>query len=156
MQSRPLTIRQDDLSGAKIRALIEAHLANSAIYSPPEAIHALNADGLLAPGVTVWSVWQDEALLGMGGLKELSPTMGEVKSMHTAAAHRGQGVAETMLLHLIAEARRRGYRQLYLETGSQEGYAASRGLYAKHGFAYCEPFGDYRADPNSVFMTLSL
>ncbi|MDW2051837.1 GNAT family N-acetyltransferase, partial [Vibrio sp. 977] len=26
----------------------------------------------------------------------------------------------------------------------------------KHGFAYCEPFGDYQPDPNSRFMTLAL
>jgi len=151
-----LTIRKDDLSGPEIRALISAHLANSAVYSPPEAIHALNADGLRMPGVTVWSAWREGALLGMGGLKELSPAEGEVKSMHTAADHRGKGVGEAMLRHLIAEARRRNYRRLYLETGVQEGYAASRRLYARHGFVACGPFAEYVENPYSVFMTLAL
>ncbi len=151
-----LTIREDDLSGAKIQTLIAAHVANSAVYSPPEAIHALNADGLRTPAVTVWSVWQDDEILGMGGLKKLSPTEGEVKSMHTTAAHRGKGVGEAMLRHLIAEARRRGYRRLYLETGVQDGYAPSRRLYARHGFVACGPFADYVENPYSVFMTLAL
>lgn len=151
-----LTIRKDNLSGPEIRALVAAHLANSAIYSPPEAIHALNADGLQMPAVTVWSAWQDGAILGMGGLKELSPAEGEVKSMHTAIDHRGKGVGEAMLRHLIAEARRRGYRRLYLETGVQEGYAPSRRLYARHGFVECGPFADYVENPHSVFMTLAL
>ncbi len=152
----PLTIQEDDLSGPEIKALIQAHLANSAVFSPPEAIHALNADGLRVPEVTIWSAWEDGELVGMGGLKELSPTEGEVKAMHTAAAHRGKGLGEAMLLHLIAEARRRRYRRLSLETGSQDGYAPSRALYAKHGFVVCGPFAQYRADPNSVFMTLAL
>jgi len=152
----PLTIQEDDLSGPEIKALIQAHLANSAVFSPPEAIHALNADGLRVPEVTIWSAWEDGELVGMGGLKELSPTEGEVKAMHTAATHRGKGLGEAMLLHLIAEARRRRYRRLSLETGSQDGYAPSRALYAKHGFVVCGPFAQYRADPNSVFMTLAL
>lgn len=151
-----LTIRKDDLSGPEIQALIATHLANSAIYSPPEAIHALNADGLRTPAVTVWSAWRNGGLLGMGGLKELPPDEGEIKSMHTAAAHRGEGVGEAMLRHLIAEARRRGYRRLYLETGVQDGYTPSRRLYTRHGFVACGPFADYVENPYSVFMTLAL
>ncbi|MCA8927039.1 MAG: GNAT family N-acetyltransferase [Alphaproteobacteria bacterium] len=157
-----MTIREDDLSGPEIQALVAAHLANSAVYSPPEAIHALNADGMRAPGVTVWSAWENGALVGMGGLKALaSPesegeSEGEIKAMHTAAAHRGKGVAAAMLGHLIAESRRRGYRRLWLETGVQDGYAASRRLYARHGFVACGPFADYVDTPHSVFMTLAL
>ena len=29
-------------------------------------------------------------------------------------------------------------------------------LYSSFGFRLCEPFADYRPDPNSVFMTLRL
>lgn len=162
----PLEIRADDLSGPEIRALVAAHLANSARYSPPHAIHALSADGMRAPGVAIWSAWENGALVGMGGLKAL-PTgdgdgegkgkgEGEIKAMHTAAAHRGKGVAEAMLHHLTAEARRRGYRRLWLETGVQDGYAASRRLYMRHGFVACGPFADYVGNPYSVFMTLAL
>jgi putative acetyltransferase len=32
----------------------------------------------------------------------------------------------------------------------------ARQLYANAGFSLCEPFGDYFADPNSVFMTMKL
>ena len=75
---------------------------------------------------------------------------------HTAAAQRGQGIAEAALLHILETARTRGLRRLFLETGSQPGFEPARKLYAKHGFAACGPFGDYREDPNSVFMTLEL
>jgi len=54
------------------------------------------------------------------------------------------------------EAKRRGYRRLSLETGSMAAFGPARQLYAACGFTYCEPFGDYVNDPNSVFMTLEL
>jgi putative acetyltransferase len=61
-----------------------------------------------------------------------------------------------MVAHIVAEARRRGYRRLSLETGSQDGFAPARQLYASAGFVPCGPFGDYTDDPNSAFMTLAL
>jgi putative acetyltransferase len=35
-------------------------------------------------------------------------------------------------------------------------FEPARQLYAACGFNYCEPFGDYANDPNSVFMTMEL
>jgi putative acetyltransferase len=32
-------------------------------------------------------------------------------------------------------------------------FVAARALYAGNGFSYCAPFGPYKSDPNSVFMT---
>lgn len=149
-------IKVDDLRGPEIAALLEAHLKLMRDTSPPESVHALDLDGLRRPEVTFWTVWEGATLLGCGALKELDPTQGEIKSMHTAAAARGKGVARAMLSHILAEARRRGYRRLSLETGSPEAFAPARALYAGFGFSYCEPFGDYVLDPFSVFMTLEL
>ena len=61
-----------------------------------------------------------------------------------------------MLTHLIAEARRRGYTRLSLETGSMDFFIPARQLYAAAGFTPCGPFVGYRPDPNSTFMTLEL
>lgn len=148
-----LEIREDDLSGPEIAALLQAHLDTMAEHSPPESRHALNLDGLRAADVTFWCVWEGEALVGCGALKELSADHGEIKSMHTAAAHRGKGVAARMVEHILAEAGRRGYARLSLETGSMEGFAPARGLYERYGFEFCGPFGPYKEDPHSVFMT---
>jgi putative acetyltransferase len=57
---------------------------------------------------------------------------------------------------MVAEGHSRGYRRLSLETGSMEAVAPARALYTRFGFVECPPFGDYRLDPNSVFMTLGL
>ena len=121
--------------------------------SPPESVRALDLDGLRRPEITFWTAWSGNALLGCGALKELSPDHGEVKSMRTARAHRRGGVARAMLAHIVAEARRRGYERLSLETGSMAEFAPARSLYERFGFRYCEPFAGYVDDPNSVFMT---
>lgn len=151
-----MIIREDDLSGPEIIALLEAHLDTMALHSPPESRHALDLDGLKAPDVTFWTVWREVELLGCGALKELDATHGEIKSMHTAEAARGRGVARRMVEHILAEARRRSYARLSLETGSMAAFAPAQNLYSGFGFQYCPPFADYRPDPNSVFMTLEL
>jgi putative acetyltransferase len=86
----------------------------------------------------------------------LDARQGEIKSMRTAAGHLRKGVATAMLRHILAEAQRRGYRRLSLETGAQAGFEPARQLYARHGFIPCAPFADYVADPNSVFFTKEL
>ncbi len=101
-------------------------------------------------------MWDGEALAGCGALKQIDPTHGEIKSMHTASTYLRKGVASSMLEHMIAEARKRGYRRLSLETGSMDAYEPARKLYAQFRFTVCEPFADYIADPNSTFMTREL
>jgi putative acetyltransferase len=151
--SADLKIRIDDLSGPEIRALLEEHLAEMRRQSPPESVHALDLEALRHPAITFWTVWSGGALAGCAALKELDPSHGEIKSMRTAFMHRRKGVARAALAHLIEEARRRRYRRLSLETGSNEPFEPARLLYASFGFSDCAPFADYAADPNSVFMT---
>jgi putative acetyltransferase len=76
--------------------------------------------------------------------------------MHTAEAARGRGVGAAMLRHIVGRARAAGLARLSLETGAWPYFAPARALYARHGFVECGPFGDYRPDPHSVFMTLAL
>jgi putative acetyltransferase len=149
-------IRVDDLRGAEIAGLLAAHVAFCKATSPPESTHVLDLEALRAPGVTFWSAWDGPDLLGCAALRQLDRTHGEVKSMHTAARHRGRGVGSGLIRHLVDEARSRGYRRLSLETGSMAPFAPARALYARVGFVICAPFADYRLDPNSVFMTLEL
>jgi putative acetyltransferase len=150
------TIKLDDLSGAKIATLLQEHLDEMHLHSPPESVHALDLEALKQPDITFWSIWTEEKLVGCGALMELDPTHGEIKSMRTAYGFRWQGVGKFMLRHILEEARARGYRRLSLETGSMAAFEPARRLYESHGFEYCGPFGDYILDPNSVFMTMEL
>ena len=151
-----MTIGPEDPRGPDGVALLERHLAFANEHSPPEDVHALDVDGLLDPAVTFVGLRRSGELLGVGALKELDPLHGELKSMHTLAEARGQGVARALLDHLVALARSRGYERVSLETGSMEAFVPARSLYAAAGFTPCEPFGDYRPSRNSHFMALSL
>ncbi|HMM65527.1 MAG TPA: GNAT family N-acetyltransferase, partial [Dokdonella sp.] len=113
-----MQIRNDDLSGPEIRKLLGEHLRNMALHSPPESIHALDVEALRGPEISFWTVWDGDQLLGCGALRHLDAGHAEIKSMRSASLHRRKGVAAAMLQHILAEARRRGYARLSLETGS--------------------------------------
>jgi putative acetyltransferase len=151
-----MLIVEDDLAGREIRALLDIHFAGMLANSPPGSCHFLDVEGLKAPGVTFWSIWEGAELAGMGALKQHDAALGEVKSMRTDAAHQGKGVGAAMLAHIIATARSLGLTRLSLETGSTPAFAAAQGLYTRFGFVYCPPFADYQPDPFSRFMTLDL
>lgn len=151
-----MEIKVDDLSDPRIHDLLDEHLMNMMSISPPESVHALDLDDLRKPEITFWAAWEDEDLLGCGALKELDAAHAEVKSMRTASAHRRKGVASQILAHILDEAKGRGYKRISLETGSMGEFEPARRLYELFGFEYCGPFGDYRDDPNSVFMTRSI
>jgi putative acetyltransferase len=151
-----MEIKIDDLSGGEIAELLEEHLQDMARHSPPESIHALDLEKLRKQDITFWCAWEGAELAGCCALKELDMHHGEVKSMRTASSHLRKGVAKQLLQHITEEAVRRGYTRLSLETGSMPAFQPARSLYAHSGFQYCEPFSDYIADTNSVFMTKKL
>ena len=76
--------------------------------------------------------------------------------MRVSNAFRRRGVAATLLTFMLNEAKASGVKTVNLETGSMDFFIPARTLYARHGFIECGPFADYKADANSVFMTLSL
>jgi putative acetyltransferase len=149
-------IRIDDLESHEVRALLREHLDSIAPTAPAESRHALDLGGLVGPDITFWSAWDGPMLAGFGALKHLTESHAEVKSMRTATSHLRQGVATRILQHLVQEAIARGYSRLSLETGSMAFFAAARRLYEACGFRPCAPFGNYKPDPNSVFMTKQL
>lgn len=146
----------DDLSGDDIAALLHTHLRFALGNAPAGSGHALDIEALKAPDITFWSARDGAGLLGCIALRDLGGGHGEIKSMHTAEAHRGRGVACSLVEHLIGEARQRGYGRLSLETGKSEHFAPARDLYARLGFAPCPPFGSYVGDDFSYCMTLAL
>ncbi|MBO4274912.1 GNAT family N-acetyltransferase [Microbispora triticiradicis] len=151
-----MRIVEDDLSGPEIAEFLEEHLREMRSITPPESKHALDLDGLRSPEVTFWSVMDGGAVVGCGAIKRLDDSHAELKSMRTAAARKRAGIASLLLRHILAEAGRMGFTRLSLETGAEEHFLPARKLYEKFGFTYCEPFGDYRPDPLSVFMTRPL
>jgi len=149
-------IIEDDLRDPAVIALLDLHLAEMHRWSPACKVHALPAERLRQPDVTFYSAWDGEHLAAVGALKQLGPARGELKSMRAAPEYRGKGAGQAILRHLMAEARRRGYTWLGLETGRPEPFLPAQGLYRKHGFAECDNFGDYVSDEFSLCMSRGL
>lgn len=145
-----------DLSHPAVIKLLSEHQDRMAENSPPESRHVLNLAALQQPEITFWSLWDKDHLLGCVALKHWDDCMGEIKSMKTAPAFTRQGVGQRLLEHVIVVAAQRGYEVLKLETGSMAYFEPARQLYIKYGFTYCGSFGDYREDPNNVFMSLEV
>ena len=103
--------------------------------------------------MTFWTAWVGLELCGCGALQTLDQYHAEVKSMRTREKFLRQGVGQAVLSHIVTEACSRGLKRLSLETGSAESFAAARSMYLRNGFEICNPFGDYKLDPHSVFMT---
>jgi putative acetyltransferase len=140
----------------EVHDVLARHLAFTNRHSPPEDMHALDLDGLLDPDITFFCLRSDGRLTTIGALRHVDVRQGELKSMHTVESARGRGHGRAMVDHLVATARDRGYRRLWLETGSMESFGPVRALYAACGFVPCGPFPPYVASVNSVFMTLDL
>jgi putative acetyltransferase len=151
-----MRIVEGGLDDPRVVALLRTHVTRARAETGRGSAHALDLDALRAPEITFWSAWEGDRVVGVGALKRLSADHGEVKSMHTAEAARGRGVGSALLRRIVEAARARGMTRLSLETGSWAYFLPARALYARHGFVECGPFGNYREDPNSVFMTLEL
>ena len=149
-------IRLDDLTGEPTRRLIARHLAGMHANTPAGSVHAFDIDKLKDPTVTFWSAWRGDEIAGCGALKQLTDSSGEIKSMRVADTFLGQGVGRAMLAHIMAEARTRGMTSLWLETGSAAAFTPALRLYESAGFTRCGPFGSYKTDPFSIFMTRTL
>jgi putative acetyltransferase len=116
----------------------------------------LDLETLRKPDVTFWTAWQQQELLGCGALKTLSAQHAEIKTMRTDRKYLRKGVAARILELIILQAKTRQLQHLSLETGSQTFFQPAIALYQTYGFTFCEPFADYKYDPNSKFMTLAL
>ncbi|WP_066649150.1 MULTISPECIES: GNAT family N-acetyltransferase [Sphingomonas] len=149
-------IIEDDLTGDAIRALMTFHVQAAHANTPAAHAFALGVEALRAPGITLWSLWEAGALLGCAALKDLGQGEGELKSMRTAPDQLRRGVAAALLDHAIAEARRRGWHRLNLETGTDASFAPAWALYRRFGFSDCGPYADYVESDHNRFMTLAL
>jgi len=149
-------IESADPRDPALALLMARHEADCTAETPPESCHRLNPADLATPDIAFFVGYSDGVPVSMGALKRLNATEGELKSMHVLAEWRGQGLSRRMLDRLLEAARAQGLARVSLETGAQPIFAPARGLYAAAGFQPCGPFGSYRDDPASRFMTLAL
>jgi len=89
-----------------------------------------------------------DVAVACGAIRELDRTSAEIRRMYVHRNYRRRHIGRAILLHLMAEACRLGYRRLCLETGWKQ--LAAMALYEELGFGRIAPFGEYTSDPNSV------
>lgn len=156
MTAPPLDVRRADPADPAVEALIRLHLDGMHVSTPREFAFALDTSGLAADDITLLGAWAGDELAGVGAIRELDPSHGEIKSMRTAPGHTRRGVAQAILDALLRLARERGYARVSLETGTNADFAAAIALYERNGFIPTGPFGDYVASDHNRFLTLPL
>lgn len=145
-----------DFDDPQLSGFLQAHLDDLAPTAPADSRHALDLGALRHPSVRLWIGRDRDAVVATGALAHLEAGHEELKSMRTDPARRGEGIARRMLGLLLEDARARGVGRVSLETGSMEFFAPARALYEQAGFTRCGPFGSYRDDPNSTYLTRTL
>lgn len=153
---RHMLMKQGMLDDERVKALLDVHVRRARAETAPGSAHALDLDALKTPDIHFWTLWDGDALLGVGAWKRLSEDHGEIKSMHVAEGSRRRGAGSALLRHIMADAQTAGMRRLSLETGSWDYFRPAAALYARHGFVACGPFGNYQPNPNNVFMTVTV
>jgi putative acetyltransferase len=142
-------ITRESPDTADARALIAELDAELEPLYARESRHGFSVDKLIAEGVAFFVLRHEGTPAGCGGVKLIDGDYAEVKRMYVRPAFRGKGLAQAMLDHLTSFARDRGFALLRLETGIHQ-HAAIR-MYERSGFRSIGPFGDYVADPVSLF-----
>lgn len=155
VMNRDLEFGEVDPSADDVRAIRQAHLDFARSVTPPEGVFALTLDEV-DPDVTFHGARLDGVLVGIVALRPIEDGHVELKSMHTVATSRGQGVARALLDHVLDVAAGSGAERVSLETGNMDAFEPSRALYRSAGFEDCPPWGDYVGSATSHCMTRRL
>ncbi len=90
------------------------------------------AEDFVAPRGAFVLLHEDDRLVAGGAFKPYDDDTVELKRIWTAPEHRGRGLAALVVAELEAEARRRGFRRVYLTTGPRQPEAVR--LYRRAGY----------------------
>jgi putative acetyltransferase len=144
-----LTIAIEYPSQPEILMLLRDGEQHSAKRYPAESNHHMPPSALCASNVR-FLVVRDASGRAVGtGALALNGAWAELKRMWVIPEARRLGISGIIMAALEALARSEGVRTLKLETGVEN--HAALGLYMRAGFTRRDMFGDYRADPLSVF-----
>jgi putative acetyltransferase len=92
----------------------------------------------------------DEQAVGCGAFKPFAENTVEIKRMYVRPEHRGQRIAERVLVELETWARELNIIDCVLETGQKQPEAIR--LYQRSGYALIPNYGQYVGVANSVCM----
>jgi GNAT superfamily N-acetyltransferase len=153
-----IELRDEPSEGAAARALFaqylalvrerlgdEGFVADERIFATEDAFATADAAWLVA--------YADGAPVGCGGLRTLSPGVGEIKRMFVAAPARGSGLGRRLLRTLEARAVQAGHEHVRLLTTPVLAEACA--LYAAEGYVEIERV-ERQGDPVELWLEKAL
>ena len=147
---------EGNFNNLQVDELLKKHFIELRSVSPADSCHVLDIKGLKNSTIKFWSLWENEQLIGCGALKFLEEGHGELKSIRVAESFRKKGYGIKVIQHLILEAKKLNIKKISLETGAGKFFLPARKLFEKCGFKNCEPFDNYKENPDSCYMSLQI
>ena len=132
-----------------ISSLIEALDEYRKSLYPLQFTLLIPPEKLKSPHIVFLAAYEDDQLLGCGGIDFTEPDYAEIRKMYVKPAARGKGVGDLLLNALEQQARQRQYHLICLETGKFQ--EPAMGLYQKHGYQPSKAFGSYKENPYSRY-----
>lgn len=148
------TIAQESPRQPGVMRLLDLSNAYAAALYPAESNHMLPLEELERDSVSFFVARSGETILGCASLVAYPDGTGEIKRMYVDEAARGLKLGKLLLEALEEQALQRDISIIRLETGIYQPEAI--GLYRKAGYRETPPFGNYLADPLSLFMEKQL
>lgn len=147
------TITIEESLTDELAQILQAHWLFCTSASPIEFVFALDASKLFTPDITVFGARVLGELVSVGAIRKLDADHAELKSMHTLAKSRGNGISKAIVAHIEDFAKAQGFKRISLETGTTEPFKPARRLYKSLGYKENEAFGEYALNDYSTFMT---
>lgn len=148
-----LTVLSLPMRDPRVRPLldelaVEYNTRYGDLFSSEGAAEELNrypAEEFAAPHGALIIIQENGESVAGGAFRRYDSHTAELKRIWTHSAHRRRGLARLVLTELENEARRRGYRKLYLTTGPRQPEA--KNLYLATGY---KALFDLAADPEEI------
>ena len=137
-----------------IRSLIEALDEYRKSLYPLQFTLLISPEKLKSPHIVFLAAYEDDQVLGCGGIDFTEPDYAEIRKMYVKPTARGKGIGDLLLKALEQQARQRQYCLICLETGKFQEPAIA--LYQKHGYQPSKAFGYYQENPYSRYYCKSL
>lgn len=149
-----LSIGQETPDQEEVRIFLRKADERSSRLYPETNRPGPDLASLASPNVRFFVARSEGRAIGCGGFAIGPDGKAELKRIFVDPEARGQGIGRRIVETIEEQARCVGVRVMQLETGVKSTEAI--GLYGRLGYRQRGPFGNYDADPLSIFMEKSL